>query len=206
MVESGATPSILQVAVVLPAHVVRGVGRRDRAEQRELGVLQRFRVVAGRRLHRGERDHLHEVVDDDVAQRADRVVEVPAVLDAEVLGHRDLHARDVVAVPDRLDHRVARSAGRAARRCPSCRGSGRSGRAGTRRCAGGFPLRARARSARSWPKGFSTTTRAVYVSGRRPSRLLDHRAEQERRDLQVEDGLCASPTAGRHALVGGRGR
>ena len=106
MVESAATPSIFEVAVVLAAHVVRRIGRRHRAEQRELRVLQRFRVVAGRRLHRGERDHLHEVVDDDVAQRADGVVEVPAVLDAEVLGHRDLHARDVVAVPDRLDHRV----------------------------------------------------------------------------------------------------
>ncbi len=29
-------------------------------------------------------DHLHQVIDDDVAQRADRVVEVAAVLDAEV--------------------------------------------------------------------------------------------------------------------------
>ena len=46
------------------------------------------------------------MVDDDVAQRADGVVEVSAVLHAEVLGHRDLDVRDVVAVPDRLDHRV----------------------------------------------------------------------------------------------------
>jgi hypothetical protein len=46
------------------------------------------------------------VVDDDVAQRADRVVEVAAVLDAEVLRHRDLDRRDVVAAPDRLEHRV----------------------------------------------------------------------------------------------------
>ena len=46
------------------------------------------------------------MVDDDVADGADGVVEVPAVLDAEALGHRDLHAGDVVAVPDRLDHRV----------------------------------------------------------------------------------------------------
>ena len=46
------------------------------------------------------------MVDDDVAQRADRVVEVAAILDAEVLGHRDLDALDVVAVPDRLQHRV----------------------------------------------------------------------------------------------------
>ena len=46
------------------------------------------------------------MVDDDVAQRADRVVEVAAILDAEVLGHRDLDAREEVAAPDRLEHRV----------------------------------------------------------------------------------------------------
>ena len=59
-----------------------------------------------RRLHRDRREHLHEVVDDDVAQRPDGVVEVAAVGDAEVLGHGDLHAVDVVAVPHRLEHRV----------------------------------------------------------------------------------------------------
>ena len=106
--------------------------------------------------------HLHQVVDDDVAQRADRVVEVAAVLDAEALGHRDLHRRDVVAVPDRLEASCSRTAGRGSRRGPSSRGSGRSGRAATRRCTGGSRRRARAptrgrgrtasrrRRARSW--------------------------------------------------------
>ena len=46
------------------------------------------------------------MVDDDVAQRSDRVVEVAAVLDAERLGHRDLDRLDVVPVPDRLEDRV----------------------------------------------------------------------------------------------------
>ena len=46
------------------------------------------------------------MVDDDVAERTDRVVEVAAVGDTEVLGHRDLHRLDVVAVPDRFEHRV----------------------------------------------------------------------------------------------------
>ena len=66
----------------------------------------RVGIARRRRLHRRRSDDLHEVVDHDVAQRADRVVEVPAVLDAEALGHRDLDARDVVAVPDRLEDRV----------------------------------------------------------------------------------------------------
>ena len=46
------------------------------------------------------------MVDDDVAQRADGVVEVAAILDAEVLGHRDLDALDVLPVPDRLEDPV----------------------------------------------------------------------------------------------------
>ena len=58
------------------------------------------------RLHRGGRDDLHEVVDHDVAQRADRVVEAAAVLDPEVLRHRDLDALEVVAAPERLEDRV----------------------------------------------------------------------------------------------------
>ena len=43
---------------------------------------------------------------DHVPERADRVVEGPAIVDAEVLGHRDLDRLDVLAVPDRLEERV----------------------------------------------------------------------------------------------------
>ena len=95
-----------EVAVVLPAHVVRRVALDDGAEERRLRVLDRRRLAARGRLHRRRGDDLHEVVDDDVAKRADRVVEVAPVLDAEVLGHRDLDKGDVVPVPDRLEHGV----------------------------------------------------------------------------------------------------
>ena len=94
------------VALVLTAHVVGRIGGAGGAQDGRDRVLERARVGPRRRLHRDRRDHLHQVVDDDVAQRADRVVEVPAGVDAEVLGHRDLHARHVVAVPDRLEDRV----------------------------------------------------------------------------------------------------
>jgi hypothetical protein len=46
------------------------------------------------------------VVDDDISQRADGIVEVAAVLDSEVLRHRDLNTREVVATPQRLEDRV----------------------------------------------------------------------------------------------------
>ena len=47
------------------------------------------------------------MVHHHVAERTDRVVEMPAILHAEILGHRDLHRVDVVAVPHRLQQRVA---------------------------------------------------------------------------------------------------
>ena len=95
-----------EIAVVLAANVVRRVGGADRAEERHLRVLDRLRVAARRRLHRRRPHHLHEVIDDDVAQGSDGIVEMPPVLDPEVLGHRDLDRLDVVPVPDRLEHRV----------------------------------------------------------------------------------------------------
>jgi hypothetical protein len=57
-------------------------------------------------LHREDGQHLEQVVLDDVAHRAEFLVEATAALDAELLGHGDLHALDVVAVPDRLDDGV----------------------------------------------------------------------------------------------------
>ena len=79
---------------------------RHRAVHGDERVLEHVGLTRGRRLHSRSGNDLHEVVDDDVAQRADRVVEVAAILDAEALGHRDLDVRDVVAAPDRLEHRV----------------------------------------------------------------------------------------------------
>ncbi len=51
-------------------------------------------------------DDLQQVVLDDVANRADLLVELAPRLHAERLGHRDLDAVDEVAVPDRLEERV----------------------------------------------------------------------------------------------------
>ena len=94
------------VPLVLAAHVVRRICGDDRLEHRALRVLQRLRVSPGRRFHRRGGDDLHEVVHHHIAERADRIVEVAAVLDAEVLRHRDLHALDVVTVPHGLEHGV----------------------------------------------------------------------------------------------------
>ena len=62
--------------------------------------------VSGRRLHGDEREHLQEMVLYDVPERANRVVERTAILDTEVLGHRDLDGLDVLSVPERLEESV----------------------------------------------------------------------------------------------------
>ena len=59
-----------------------------------------------RRLHRQQRHDLQQVVLEHVADRPDGVVERAAALDADRLGHRDLHTAHVAAVPDRFEQRV----------------------------------------------------------------------------------------------------
>ena len=155
----GRDPVDVQVAVVLAADIVLRVGVGHRAEHGELGVLERGRVVAGGRLHRGRRDQLHQVVDDHVLQRADRVVEVAPVLDAEALGHRDLRRSRCGCGSTAARASSSRTAGTGTPAVPSCRGSDRSGTAATRRCTGGCrrrahaPTRGRGRTASRRPPG-----------------------------------------------------
>ena len=60
-----------------------------------------------RRLHRDEADQLQQVVLEDVARRAGLLVERPALLDADRLGHGDLDVVDVAPIPERLEDPVA---------------------------------------------------------------------------------------------------
>ena len=60
-------------------------------------------------LHGRERHQLQQVVLEHVAQHADRVVVRRPMADGQVLGGRDLHVVDVVAVPDRLEDAVGES-------------------------------------------------------------------------------------------------
>ncbi len=153
----------VEIAVVLPAHVVRRVGVGDGVEERDQGVLDHRRVTPRRHLHRGGRHDLHQVVDDDVAERADRIVEVAAILDAEALGHGDLRPTRCGSGSRSARASSSRTGDGGSPRDPSFRGSGRSGRAATRRCTGAARRPARRPIPRSWPNGFSTTTRPVSV-------------------------------------------
>ncbi len=78
----------------------------DRLQHLDLLVADLFGGEVHRRLHRDVAEQLQHVVLDQIAQRAGAVVVVGARADAEVLGGGDLHAVDVVAVPQRLEHAV----------------------------------------------------------------------------------------------------
>ena len=177
-----------QPAAYCPRAVPGGqvVGQPDRGQHLLLLRAQRVRVEGDRLLHRGERQQLHQVVLDHVPGRADAVVVPGPAADADVLGHGDLHVVHVAAVPDRLVQRV----GEAQRQDVLDRllaqvvvDAEDRVRAGTPRSAIAFSSRA---LARSWPNGFSITTRrhgrvppgpargGVGQPG--PLELLDHHA------------------------------
>ena len=192
----------LAVAVVLAADVVRRVGLGDRPEERDLRVLQGVGIAAGGHLHRGRGDHLHQVVDDHVAQGPDRVVEVAAVGNAEALGHRDLHALDVVAVPDRLEHYVGEA------QVEDLLEAHLSQEVvdpvelrlvdGLVQLAGELPRRRQVVAERLLHHDPGVLGQARVVQA------LDHPAEQERRDLQVEDRLAGALDRSATLLVGRR--
>ncbi len=94
---------LVQVADELAAHDVVLAQRAHRLQHLDLLVADRFAVGARRRLHRQVAQQLEQVVLHHVADRAGVVVEGAAALHAEVLGHGDLHAFHVVAVPEGLE-------------------------------------------------------------------------------------------------------
>ena len=102
----GRDARLVAVAVVLAADERGAVEGFRRGEHLDLLVLQVAGLVADGRFHRQQRDDLQQVVLEHVADRSDGVVERATALDADRLGHRDLHAAHVAAVPDRFDQRV----------------------------------------------------------------------------------------------------
>ncbi len=106
MSEYSADLLLAAVAAVLAADDVVRLDRLHGAEDLQLLVADRAGRQRGGRLHRHEREHLHQVGDHHVAVGAGRLVERRAALEAERLGYVDLHVLDEVAVPDRLEQTV----------------------------------------------------------------------------------------------------
>ena len=72
-------------------------------------VANGFTVRSDRRLHRQVAQHLEEMILNHVADGAGLIVERAAALHPEVLGHRNLHALYVVAIPERLHERICKA-------------------------------------------------------------------------------------------------
>ena len=89
-----------------PSTASRGLDRRQRAQDLQPLGAQLVAGDAGGRVHQRQRQELEEVVLADVAQRAGRVVELAAPVDAGVLGDGDLDRLDRPAVPQRLEDAV----------------------------------------------------------------------------------------------------
>src|SRR5438270_65493 len=79
----------------------RGGERVHGTKRLHLLVADGVGVERGRCFHDRQREDLHDVVLHDVAHRAGLLVERPAVLDAQLLGHGDLYVVDVATVPQR---------------------------------------------------------------------------------------------------------
>ena len=134
---------------------------------------------------------------DHVADRAGGVViRPPAAGHADLLGHRDLHRARRAGGSRSARRSCCRTAGPGCSGPSPCRGNGRSGRPGSRRAPARRRGSARGRSARSWPNGFSMTTRLQGrlllrgVDQARLAQLLDDRREELGGDRQVIDAGC----------------
>ena len=104
---SGDT-SDLPIAVVLTSDDVIRRQRPDRTEDVKSTVTDG--VIAGARgLHEHQRQDLQQVVLHDVTKGPDPVVEGPAIFYAKALGHRDLNGLDVLTAPQRLEPGIGES-------------------------------------------------------------------------------------------------
>mmetsp|Transcript_9702 Transcript_9702/g.31580 ORF Transcript_9702/g.31580 Transcript_9702/m.31580 type:complete len:350 (+) Transcript_9702:467-1516(+) len=93
-------------ALVLPHHHVAHLDLPHGPEHLDLLVPDVIRAEADRRLHGKERHDLQQVVLHDVSDDAVVVEVPPAPLGPEVLTEDDLHAADVLAAPEGLEHEV----------------------------------------------------------------------------------------------------
>ena len=100
---------LVAVAGVLSAHQVRALQRTHRLKDVGLFAVHGGQAAVRRRLHREQRDDLEQVVLHHVAQTAGALIKRTAALHAELLGQRDLHAGDMVAVPDRFQERIGKT-------------------------------------------------------------------------------------------------
>ena len=99
-------PALDDASCILASDELSDVERAHGVQQLCLAVANGLRGQRVGRLHRHEREHLKQVVLDDVAQRPSLLVIAAAAVDTGGLGDRDLDVVDHLSRPGPLDHRV----------------------------------------------------------------------------------------------------
>ncbi len=84
-----------------------GIERAQGAQHFDLFIADAIGFQRGGRFHGDQAQQLQDVALDHVAQRAGAGVVRIAAVHALALGNQDVHRFDVVAVPDRLEQRIA---------------------------------------------------------------------------------------------------
>ncbi len=102
----GGDAGLLAIAAKLAADDVGGGQRPDRSQQPPTLVSQFLVFGTGGAGHRQAGDDLEHVILHDVADRSHFVIKLSPPLHPELLGHGDLDALQVVAVPAGLDQRI----------------------------------------------------------------------------------------------------
>src|SRR5208337_1107357 len=97
---------LVEIASKLAPHDVLLFQRWNGLEDFDLLVTNGFAVHSHRGFHREIAQNLEKMILDDVADGSRLIVESTAALYAEILRHRDLHALNIVAVPERLHERI----------------------------------------------------------------------------------------------------
>ena len=105
----GGHALLLSVAAELAAHQVLRIQRRDSLKHLHLFVANGFAVRADGRLHRQIRQHLEQVVLHHVTDGANLLIKRAPPLNPKILGHRNLHALDVRAIPKRLQQHIGKA-------------------------------------------------------------------------------------------------
>ena len=85
---------------------LRGLERTDGLNDLRLLGAHRIGIERDRRLHGGHRQQLEHMVGHHVAQRAGLLVELAAALDADGLRRGDLDVVDMLTIPQRLEQAV----------------------------------------------------------------------------------------------------
>src|SRR5215469_13567088 len=95
--------------MILPTHNIGWAKRTNRFKQAILFIAKGFRIRLDRSVHGQKYQNLQQMVLDNVANRSHFLVKAATPLHAEIFSQCDLHAGNVVSVPDGFKKRIGKA-------------------------------------------------------------------------------------------------